>query len=254
MLQVRLFPCLNDNYGFLAHDPSTGETACIDTPDADAILRGAETAGWRISQVWNTHHHWDHAGGNQAVKAATGAFVVAPADEKGRIDGVDRAVADGETVRLGDSRAEVIATPGHTLGHVIYHFPEEKIAFVGDTLFALGCGRLFEGDPEQMWASLKRVRALPKDTTLYCAHEYTQANARFALTVEPDNEALQAYAAEVDDKRARGEPTVPTRLDAELAANPFLRADKAPLKKALGMARAAPEAVFAEVRGRKDRF
>jgi len=254
MLQVRMFPCLNDNYGFLAHDPHTGETACIDTPDPDEILRQAEAAGWRISQIWNTHHHWDHAGGNAALKKATGAFVVAPGGERGNIDGVDRAVEGGERVRLGEFEADVIATPGHTLGHIIYHFPAEKVAFVGDTIFALGCGRLFEGTPEQMWDSLKAIRALPKDTQLYCAHEYTQANARFALTVETDNDALKAYAGDVDRKRKKGEPTVPTTVGAEIEANPFLRADKAPLKKAVGLPNAAPEKVFAEVRARKDRF
>lgn len=254
MLQVRMFPCLNDNYGFLAHDPATGETVCIDTPDADEILKQAGEAGWRISQIWNTHHHWDHAGGNQALKKATGAFILAPDGEKGNIDGVDRAVDGGEQVRLGDCVADVIATPGHTLGHIIYHFPADKIAFVGDTIFALGCGRLFEGTPQQMWDSLKAIRALPKDTQLYCAHEYTQANARFALTLETENNALKDYAKGVDAKRKRGEPTVPTTLAAEIAANPFLRADKAPLKKAIGLPNAAPEKVFAEVRARKDKF
>ena len=195
-----------------------------------------------------------HAGGNAALKKATGAFVVAPGGERGNIDGVDRAVEGGERVRLGEFEADVIATPGHTLGHIIYHFPAEKVAFVGDTIFALGCGRLFEGTPEQMWDSLKAIRALPKDTQLYCAHEYTQANARFALTVETDNDALKAYAGDVDRKRKKGEPTVPTTVGAELEANPFLRADKAPLKKAVGLPNAAPEMVFAEVRARKDRF
>jgi len=254
MLEIRQFPCLNDNYGFLIHDPETGDTACIDTPDADEILRQAEEAGWRISQIWNTHHHWDHAGGNLRVKGATGAFIIAPEAEKQRIEGIDRTVSDGETVRLGRHQARVIATPGHTLGHVIYHFDEQAVAFVGDTLFALGCGRLFEGTPDQMWDSLLAVRALPDETTLYCAHEYTQANARFALSVDPDNPDLQAYAREVDAKRAKGEATVPTRLAREKQANPFLRADVRELKIALDMVDAEPVAVFAEVRQRKDRF
>lgn len=254
MLQVRLFPCLNDNYGFLAHDDSTGETVAIDTPDADEIKRQADEAGWRITQIWNTHHHWDHAGGNERLKAESGAFVIGPEGEKGRIAGLDRTVQNGETVRLGDSVAQVIETPGHTLGHVIYHFAEDGIAFVGDTIFALGCGRLFEGTPEQMWESLSAIRALPEDTRLYCAHEYTEANAKFALTVEPENADLQAYAERVKQQRRKGEPTVPTTVAAERAANPFLRADKAALKQAMGMAKADPAAVFAEVRSRKDNF
>ncbi len=254
MLQVRLFPCLNDNYGFLAHDDSTGETVAIDTPDADEIKRQADEAGWRITQIWNTHHHWDHAGGNEQLKAETAAFVVGPEGEKGRIAGLDRTVHDGESVRLGDSVAQVIETPGHTLGHVIYHFAEDGIAFVGDTIFALGCGRLFEGTPKQMWESLSAIRALPEDTKLYCAHEYTEANAKFALTIEPENAELQAYAGRVKTLRRKGEPTVPTTVAAERAANPFLRADKAALKQAVGMAKADPVAVFAEVRRRKDNF
>ena len=254
MLQVRMFPCLSDNYGFLAHDPGTGETVSIDTPDPDEILRQANEAGWRISQIWNTHHHWDHAGGNLALKEKTGAFIIAPEAEKERIDGADRWVRDGESVRLGEFVADVIATPGHTLGHVVYHFASEKIAFVGDTLFALGCGRLFEGSPAQMWNSLSRLRALPDETQIYCAHEYTQANAKFALSVDPENQALKTYSKNVDLKRARNEPTVPTILHAEKAANPFLRADSSDLVRALDMKDADPVTVFAEVRQRKDKF
>jgi len=253
-LVIRQFPCLSDNYGFLVHDPDSGETATIDTPDADRILAEADKAGWRITQIWNTHHHFDHAGGNEAVKAATGATIVAPGQERARIAGIDRPVGDGDTVSLGAHMAQVFHTPGHTLGHVCYHFADDRIAFVGDTLFALGCGRLFEGTPEQMWNSLKRLAAWPEDTRIYCAHEYTQANAAFALSVDPDNIDLQAYAAAVDAERARGEPTVPTTIGAELAANPFLRPADPAIRKRLGLEEASDTAVFAEVRRRKDSF
>ena len=237
---IRQFACLDDNYGFLVHEPSSGQTACIDTPDTGRILEEADTAGWAITQIWNTHHHWDHAGGNLALKDATGAKVFAPAYDKHRIDGIDTAVSDGDTVSLGNAKARVMFTPGHTLGHIIYWFEDQNIAFVGDTLFALGCGRLFEGTPAQMHKSLNRLAALPPKTTIYCAHEYTQANARFALSVEPENPDLIAYAKDVDAKRKRGEPTVPTTIGHELAANPFLRA------------RSVDE--FAARRAAKDRF
>lgn len=253
-LSIRQFPCLSDNYGFLIHDAASGETATIDTPDPERILAEAEAAGWTITQIWNTHHHFDHAGGNAAIKAATGARIVAPGYESASIPGIDLAVSDGDTVRLGQIEAEVMFTPGHTSGHVVYVLRSENVAFVGDTLFALGCGRLFEGTPAQMWDSLSRLAGLPDDMTVYCAHEYTQANARFALTIDPDNRALQAYAADVDAKRARGEATVPTTIGAEKAANPFLRAANRDIRARLGMADASDVEVFAEIRRRKDVF
>jgi len=237
---IRQFPCLDDNYGFLVHEPISGETACIDTPDTSRILEEADKAGWTITQVWNTHHHWDHAGCNLAVKDATGAKIIAPAYDNHRIDGIDIEVSDGDTVSLGNATAQVIFTPGHTLGHIIYWFEDQNTAFVGDTLFALGCGRLFEGTPAQMHESLNRLAMMPPKTTIYCAHEYTQANARFALSVEPENPDLIAYAKDVDAKRKRGEPTVPTTIGHELAANPFLRANSVE--------------EFAERRAAKDRF
>jgi hydroxyacylglutathione hydrolase len=237
-LIVRQFPCLSDNYGFLARDEATGLTACIDTPDADAILKELDTLGWSLSFIFNTHWHQDHAGGNAAVKAATGATIVGPAEVE-KIAPLDRKVGDGDVVDLGETRFEVIGTGGHTLGHIAYFDAADQIAFVGDTLFSLGCGRLFEGTPEQMWASLSKLAALPDETAVYCAHEYTAANARFALTVD-DAPALKARAEEVFAARARGEPTVPTTIAREKATNPFLRAGDA--------------ARFAAVRAAKDVF
>ena len=252
MLDVHQFPCLSDNYGFLLHDPASGETACIDTPDAAAYLREAQAKGWRITQIWNTHWHPDHAGGNAAIKAATGCRIVAPAAEAGRITGIDRTVAHGDTVALGNHIAEVIDVGGHTLGHIAYHIPRASLAFVGDSVFALGCGRMFEGTAPQFWASLCRIKALPAETALYCAHEYTASNARFAIHADPDNLALADYAADVTAKRARGEWTVPTRLDRELAANPFLRADDPSLAARWGGGDAV--ATFAALRAAKDSF
>lgn len=251
-LQIHQFPCLSDNYGFLVHDPASGETACIDTPDADAYLREASAKGWRITQIWNTHWHPDHAGGNEAIKAATGCVVVAPAGDAGKIAGIDRAVTQDDMVALGAFSAQVIDVGGHTLGHIAYHLPEAAVAFVGDALFPLGCGRMFEGTPDQFWASLARLKALPVETTLYSAHEYTQSNARFAVFADPDNAALRTYVESVDTRRERGEWTVPTTLGAELAANPFLRSDDPDMAARWGGS--SPEQTFAALRAAKDTF
>jgi len=252
MLEVHQFACLADNYGYLLHDPDSGETACIDTPDAEAYLRETEARGWRITQIWNTHWHPDHAGGNAAIKAATGCRITAPEVDAPKIAGIDATVAGGDKVALGDWTAEVIDVGGHTMGHIAYHLPDAGIAFVGDSLFALGCGRMFEGTPPQFWASLSRLKALPPETTLYCAHEYTQSNARFALHADPDNVELQLYAHEVEAKRARGEPTVPMQLSRELAANPFLRADDEDMRNRWGGT--DPAETFARLRAAKDAF
>jgi len=253
MLEIHQFPCLNDNYGFLAHDTATGETAAIDTPDADKYLAEADAKGWKITAIWNTHWHPDHAGGNLKIQDATGCKIIGPAGEAAKIPGIQTEAKGGDTVTLGAMNAAVIDVPGHTLGHIAYHLAGETTAFVGDALFALGCGRVFEGDPAMMWGSLSRLKALPPETTIYCAHEYTQANAKFAITADPENAALQSYVAEVDDKRSRGEWTVPTTIRKELAANPFLRCDDAGLQALMGT-RGDAVATFAEVRGRKDRF
>lgn len=253
-LEIRQFPCLQDNYGFLVRCSETGEVAVIDTPEAEVILEEAQTLGWPISAIWNTHHHWDHAGGNAAIAKATGAQIIAPRAEQATIGHVDQPVSSGDTVMLGDERAQVIDVGGHTLGHVAYWFEDAGVAFVGDSLFALGCGRMFEGTPEQMQAGLARLRNLPPETVIYCAHEYTQANARFALSVDPDNQALQSYARRVDALRADGQPTIPTVLAAECEANPFLRWDDEGLRARLGLQTASDAQVFVELRRRKDTF
>ena len=246
MLTVHQFACLSDNYGFLVRDEATGKTAAIDTPDADAILREMRGLGWSLDLILNTHWHPDHAGGNAALQAATGAAIVGPAEVARLGAAPDRVVSDGEHVMLGETRFEVMDVGGHTLGHIAYWDAADKIAFVGDAIFAMGCGRMFEGDPEQFWTSLSRLAALPDDAVLYCAHEYTAANARFALSVD-GAPVVGQRAAEVFALRARGEPTVPTTIGAEKATNPFLRA---PL---LHPNLPAPEA-FAKVRAAKEDF
>lgn len=252
-LEIHQFPCLSDNYGYLVHDPVSGETAVIDTPDADRILSEAKSKGWTITQIWNTHWHPDHTGGNLKIKDKTGCVIIGPAGEEEKIPGLDRAVTEGSLVNLGAHAARVLELPGHTLGHCAYSMEDDGLAFVGDTLFALGCGRLFEGSAEQMWDSLSKLKALPEDTTIYCAHEYTAANAKFAVTIEPENKDLSAYSERVTELRSQNKPTVPTTLSAELAANPFLRADVPELQDAMGHSGDAV-ATFAEIRKRKDNF
>lgn len=248
-LEVRLIPCLSDNYAILVRDQMTGETAAIDTPDADAILKAAQGLGWRLTRVFNTHWHPDHAGGNAAVKAATGAVIYGPS-EVTRIAPLDHAVEEGQVVELGASKLTVLETPGHTNGHVCFYSSEDRMAFVGDTLFALGCGRLFEGTAQTMWTSLSKLAALPDETIVYCAHEYTASNARFALSLDQDP-AVTARCQEVFDRRAMGAPTVPTTIGLEKATNPFLRAAR--LAPSLGSFTSPAEA-FALVRGAKDAF
>ena len=250
-LQIHQFPCLSDNYGFLVHDDVSGETTCIDTPDGEEYLKQAETKGWRITAIWNTHWHPDHAGGNEAIVGATGATVIAPREVE-RISPIDRVVGGGDSVLLGKDEARVIDVGGHTTGHIAFHLVDDGIAFVGDALFALGCGRMFEGTAEQFWASLERLKGLPSDTTLYCAHEYTAANAKFALHADPDNDSLAAYAREIDNKRAADEPTVPFGLQRELVTNPFLRADSAEMRARWGGTE--PHETFAALRAAKDAF
>ena len=254
-MQIYMFPALQDNYCYLLHDETSGKTAVVDTPEVAAIQQALADTGWQLDYILNTHHHWDHAGGNAELKAATGCKVVGPKADSDRIPGIDIAVGEGDEFRLGDSIARVYDTPGHTRGHIVYHFASGDAAFVGDTLFALGCGRVFEGTPAQMWGSLKKLRdVLPDSTRIYCAHEYTQSNARFALSVEPDNPELVARADEVDRLRAAGKATVPSTMAMEKATNPFLRPDSPALMATLDMTGADPVSVFAETRRRKDHF
>ena len=241
-LTIHQFACLSDNYGFLIRDEATGQAACIDTPDAAAILRELKTLGWTLTHILNTHWHPDHAGGNAEIKAATGCTVVGPAEVDRLGTAPDRVVVDGDVVMLGETKFDVLDTGGHTLGHISFHDAADQIAFVGDTLFALGCGRLFEGTPQQMWTSLQKLTALPDRTAVYCAHEYTASNARFALSVDADP-ALKARADAIFAARERGEWTVPTSIGLEKATNPFLRA---PLLR--------PDIAFGAVRAAKDGF
>ena len=252
---VYQFPALKDNYGALIHDSATGATAAIDAPDADAVIAAAKSQGWTLTDLLITHHHADHTQGIPGLRAAFPKLrVVGPAKEAARIGGLDAEVSEGDFVRIGGIEAKVIETPGHTAGHIVYWFEEDEIAFCGDTLFALGCGRVFETPLAVMWDSLSKLGQLPGETEIYCGHEYTEANARFALTIEPDNALLRERAERITALRAQGKPTVPTTLSQELATNPFLRAEQASVQAALGMAGADPAAVFAEIRSRKDKF
>jgi hydroxyacylglutathione hydrolase len=254
LAQTNLFPCLTDNFGVLLHDPESGATAAIDAPEAAPVEAALEKTGWRLTDILVTHHHADHTAGIGALKAHHRCRVVAPRDEAARIAHVDEAVGEGDTVRVGKLEGRVIDTPGHTAGHISYFFPAEKLAFVGDTLFSIGCGRVIEGDAEMMWQSLLKLRNLPDDVRFYCGHEYTAANIRFAKTIEPDNKALASRAEEVARLAAAGKPTIPATLGAEKAANPFLRADVAALAASLGLAGSPAWKVFAEIRERKNRF
>jgi hydroxyacylglutathione hydrolase len=239
MLEIVRVPVLSDNYSWLVHDPATAATIVVDPGEAAPVLAAAAERGWTIGEVWITHWHPDHTGGNADVKAATGARVIGPEAERARIPTLDDGLAEGDTVRLGDHEAVVMATPGHTAGHIVFHFADDFAIFTGDTLFAMGCGRLFEGDAAQMHANMRRFAALDDATQIYCGHEYTQSNGCFALSVDPDNPALAARMAEVDRLRAAGEATVPTTIGAERATNPFLRAPDA---EALARLRAGKDA------------
>jgi len=252
--QTYLFPCLTDNFGVLIHDAETGATASIDAPAAAAVEAALAKTGWRLTDILVTHHHGDHTAGILALKQRYQCRVVAPRNEAQRIALVDQTVGEGDTVQVGTLAGRVIDTPGHTAGHISYFFPADKLAFVGDTLFSIGCGRVIEGTPQMMWQSLLKLRNLPDDTRFYCGHEYTAANIRFAKTVEPDNTALAARAEEVDRLRAAGEPTIPATIGAEKVENPFLRADVPEVAQSVGLAGSPAWKVFAEIRERKNRF
>ncbi|MFD1697580.1 hydroxyacylglutathione hydrolase [Roseibium aestuarii] len=253
-IEIIQFSCLSDNFGLLIHDADQNLTIAVDVPEAAPYLRHLKERDWTLNEILITHHHWDHVQGLDELKAATGAHVTGPALSRDKIEGLDAFVEDGDTITLGDWEVEAIGTPGHTLDQISWYIPTLKLAHTGDTLFSLGCGRVFEGDLPMMWASLARLKErLPADTRIYCGHEYTQTNARFSLTIEPENEALKIRAAEVDRLRAQGRPTLPTTMEQELATNPFLRADQPGVKAALAMSGASDAEVFAEIRTRKDK-
>jgi hydroxyacylglutathione hydrolase len=252
--EIYLFPCLKDNYGVLLHDPASGATASIDAPEAAPVETALQKTGWRLTDILVTHHHADHTQGIGELKAMHKSRVVAPRGEAARIADVDETVAEGDTVKVGGLQAGVIDTPGHTAGHISYFLPADRLAFVGDTLFSIGCGRVIEGTPQMMWNSLLKLRALPDDTRFYCGHEYTAANIRFAKTVEPGNKALAARDDEVAKLLAAHKATIPATIGAEKAANPFLRADDAEVANAVGLVGSPAWKVFAEIRERKNRF
>ncbi|MDP2296603.1 MAG: hydroxyacylglutathione hydrolase [Pseudolabrys sp.] len=252
--QTHLFRCRSDNYGVLLHDPVTGATAAIDAPESAAVEAALQSTGWTLTDILVTHHHADHTDGIQALKDKYKCRVVAPAAEAAKIPAVDETVREGDKVKVGNLVSNVIETPGHTLGHIAYWFHADKLAFVGDTIFSIGCGRVIEGTPAQMWTSLKKLRDLPDDTQVYCGHEYTASNIKFALTIEPDNAALKARAAEVAQQVAKGEPTIPVTIGAEKKDNPFLRADIPEVAAGIGMAGKPAADVFTEIRKRKNNF
>lgn len=254
MLEIIQLPVLNDNYIYLLHDADSGETAAVDPAVAGPVLDFLQAKGWQLSYILNTHHHGDHVGGNLQLKQQTGCKVVGANSDKARIPGLDIGVEDGDEVRLGSHVFKVMATPGHTLGHIVFYGADSQTLFCGDTLFSLGCGRLFEGSAEQMWQSLQRLKALPESTRIYCAHEYTQANGRFALSVEADNPALQQRLAEVAELRRQNQSTLPSTLAQELATNPFLREHSTSIRQAVNGENDSPAEIFAKVRRLKDQF
>jgi hydroxyacylglutathione hydrolase len=253
-LELITVPCLKDNYAYLIHDAASGQTAVVDVPEAPPILAALTERGWTLSDILITHHHWDHIDGVAELRAATRAAVWGAAADAHRLPPLDHALQEGETFTLGTELGHIIDVPGHTVGHIAVHFPASGLAFTADSLMAGGCGRLFEGTPDQMWASLRKLAALPPETLICSGHEYTTSNLRFAATIEPANDALAARIARVAKARAENRPTVPSRLSGELATNPFLRAGLPHIKAALGMAGATDAASFAEIRARKDRF
>ena len=252
--EIVQLPARSDNFAVLVHDHASGATASIDAPDAAPIRAELEARGWTLTHILVTHKHLDHVEGIKPLRQAYDLTVIGPQKSAAETGLYDQTVADGDHLEFAGADIRVIETPGHTLDHVSYYLPGENVAFVADTLFALGCGRVFEGTPEMMWDSLKKLRALPDETVVYCGHEYTMANAEFAISVEPENAALAARAAEIRTLRNEGKPTLPTTIGREKETNPFLRADDPGLAGVVGMAGADPAAVFAEVRGRKDRF
>lgn len=253
-LEFKLIPCLSDNYAVLAHDSESNQTILVDAPDAEVILAAIKESGWELTHILITHHHWDHVQGLEAVKEATGAMVHGPQSIMEKVPAIDHGVEDGDEFKIGDLTIIALGTPGHTLDHICYWLPFSEVAFTGDTLFSLGCGRVFEGSLRDMWFAVDRIAKLPPETVLYCGHEYTEANGAFCLSIEPDNELLKNRMAQVKQLRAEGKPTIPTTVLEELATNTFIRANDLGLKAALGMSDKTDPEVFAEIRTRKDNF
>lgn len=253
-LEIRTIPCLSDNYAFLAHDAATGATALVDAPEPGPILAALNDTGWTLTDVLITHHHWDHVDGLAGVLAKHSARVIGAAADADRLPPLDLALDDGDTFQIGSQTGVVIDVSGHTIHHVAFHFPASKAVFTADSLMALGCGRVFEGTKPQMWESLQKLMALPRDTVVYSGHEYTAANAKFALTIDPENTDLISRIRDVTEKRASGIPTVPSLLSQELATNPFLRPHDPAIQAHLGMTDANATDVFTEIRTRKDNF
>ncbi len=253
-LKTFQFPCREDNYGVVLHDPESGLAISIDAPEEEPIIDVLEAKRIKLTHILTTHHHGDHVAANESLKAAYGCEIIGPADERDRIPGIDRVAGHGDSLELNGHRIEVIGTPGHTLGHVAYYFPDQGMVFAADSLFALGCGRIFEGDGPMMHMALQRLAALPDATKVYAGHEYTLANARFAVTIDPENDALLARAKEIELLRDEGTPTLPTTIELEKKTNPFLRAADPAIREHLGMTGATDAEVFTEIRARKDRF
>jgi len=254
MLTILTLPALNDNYIYLVHDPVSGETAAIDPAAVAPVLAMLKRHNGSLTYILNTHHHNDHVGGNLELKQKTGCKIIAGFSDRHRIPGIDNPVREHDTLSLGKHPIQVIDTPGHTSGHIVYHFTNDDLLFCGDTLFVMGCGRLFEGSAGQLWHSLQKLKSLPAATRIYCAHEYTQANGRFALSVEPGNQALQQRMAIVNQQRSKHEPTVPSTIAQELATNPFFREDSPALQASIGMTDRKPVEVFTQLRKLKDGF
>ena len=254
MLAIIQIKVLEDNYIYLIHDETSGETAVIDPALAQPVLDVLDEKGWRLTYVLNTHHHWDHVEGNLEIKQRTACKVVAAQSDRERVPGIDLGVNEGDAIFLGEHKLQVIATPGHTSGHVVYYSADNLALFCGDTLFVMGCGRLFDGTAEQMYQSLQTIKALPPETRVYCAHEYTEANGRFALSIEPDNKQLQDKMLTVRQLRAEQKPTVPSTIEQERATNPFFRVDSLSVQQTLGLLGENPVRVFTELRKRKDNW
>ncbi|MDO8939860.1 MAG: hydroxyacylglutathione hydrolase [Methylicorpusculum sp.] len=254
MLDIIQIPVLNDNYIYLLHDPASKETAVVDPALASPVLERLDQQGWKLNYIFNTHHHQDHVGGNLELKTQTGCRIIGAYKDRERIPGIDKTVAQGDWIKLGEVKMQVMETPGHTSGHIVYHAIEDRLLFCGDTLFAMGCGRLFEGTAEQLWNSLKLLRDLPDETKVYCAHEYTLNNGRFALTVEPDNQDLVHRLLKVEDLRKVNAPTIPSTIGLEKKTNPFFRADKPSLQTSVGRECESSLSIFTRLRAMKDKF